>query len=58
MSDDGVNPTTGLDFTATGDSIDFWTLGINPGTCGTSTTAIKVGKVPLLARPLMLGTHR
>jgi hypothetical protein len=58
LSDDGVNSTTGLDFTATGDSIDFWMLGINPGTCGTPTTAIKSGKIPLLARPLMLGAPR
>ena len=58
LSDDGVNSTFGLDFTATGDSVDVWMLGIAPGTCGTSTTAIKVGKVPLLGRRLMLGAHR
>lgn len=58
LLDDGVTSTTGLDFTASGDSVDFWMLGIIPGKCGTSTTAIKVGKAPLLARPLMLGAHR
>lgn len=57
MSDDGVNSTFGLDFTASGDTVDLWMLGVDPGTCGTPTTARKVGKVPLLARPLMLGAR-
>jgi hypothetical protein len=59
LSDDSVTSRTGLDFTASGDTIDFWLLGVDPGTCGTPVTAIKVGKVPTLdLRPLMLGARR
>ena len=34
LADDGVTSITGLDYTASGDSIDTWMLGIDGGTCG------------------------
>ena len=58
LSDDGVTSRTGLDATATGDSIDVWLLGVAPGTCGFPTTAIKVGKRPFSARRLTFGAHK
>lgn len=42
LYDDGAGgafDTTGLDYTASGDSIDYWAWATTPGTCGSSVTA-------------------
>lgn len=42
LADDGVTSISGLDFTASGDTVDVWSVEIPPGTCGTGTTAASV----------------
>jgi hypothetical protein len=58
LLDDGVTSTTGLDFTGTGDTIDFWLLGINPGTCGLPTTAVQVKSLPFGLRSPLYGMSK
>ena len=44
LMDDGVTSITALDYTASGDSIDTWMLGIDGGTCGfPGVAAVKAG---------------
>lgn len=39
----GYFDTTAVDYTSSGDGIDYWVLANTPGTCGSSVTALKSG---------------
>ncbi len=55
LADDGVTSITALDYTASGDTIDTWVLGIDGGVCGAPTVAAVKAAKPV---PLMRFYHR
>jgi hypothetical protein len=47
LANDNTTTLSAVDFTHSGDSIDLWAVGIDPGTCGLGTTAIRSNLHPL-----------
>ena len=52
LADDGVTSLNAMDYTASGDSIDAWIIGIPGGTCGfagvAAVTHVKSAPAPFL----------
>ncbi len=61
LYDDGASgffDTTAVDYTNSGDGIDYWVIANTPGTCGSSVSNVKSGRVSMGGHSFAVGATR